>query len=121
VVAGVWQANISKLLHVSLPWPLHNGLLVKHAVLMLVACFAVEQLSGQTWRMFVTGVSGKVRLRLHYCLLLGEDGHTRTVATLVITRNWGLRDSGLGRCQRMSVAPSSWARDMQPATCSSWR
>ncbi len=54
--------NISKLLHVSLPWPLHDGLLIKHAVLIVVACFAVEQLSGQTWRMFVTGVSGKVGL-----------------------------------------------------------
>lgn len=58
--AGVWQINISKLLHMSLPWPLNNGLQIKHAVLIVVACFAVEQLSGQLWRLFVTGVSGQV-------------------------------------------------------------
>lgn len=57
---AVWQVNISKLLHFSLPWPLHDGLLVKHALLVVVACFAVEQASGQSWRMFVTGVSGKM-------------------------------------------------------------
>ncbi len=60
--AAVWQVNISRLLHLSLPWPLHDGLLVKHALLVVVACFAVEQASGQSWRMFVTGVSGKVSL-----------------------------------------------------------
>ena len=64
----MWQVNIGKLLHLSLPWPLHDGVLVKHALLVVVACFAVEQASGQSWRMFVTGVSGKVSLRAWYAV-----------------------------------------------------
>lgn len=59
--AGVWQLSVEKLSHRQLPWPLPHDLAVKHAVLIVVAGFALQQLSGQLWRVFVTGVSGQVR------------------------------------------------------------
>ena len=63
--AGVWQLRLERLLHVRLPAPLPHDLAVKHAVLLLVAGFAVQQLSGQLWRVFVSGVSGQVSLMRH--------------------------------------------------------
>ena len=57
----MWQLSLERL-HVRLPSPLPHDLMVKHAVLLLVAGFAVQQLSGQLWRMFVSGVSGQVSL-----------------------------------------------------------
>ena len=60
-LAGVWQWSLEQL-HVRLPSQLPQGLMVKHAVLLLVAGFALQQLSGQLWRVFVSGVSGQVSL-----------------------------------------------------------
>ncbi len=61
----MWQLGLEQLLHVRLPSPLPHDLAVKHAVLLLVAGFAVQQLSGQLWRVFVSGVSGQVSLMRH--------------------------------------------------------
>ena len=47
-------------MHARLPWPLPRGLALKHALLLVVSGFALQQLSGQLWRVFVTGVSGQV-------------------------------------------------------------
>jgi hypothetical protein len=53
--------KVSDLLHVTLPWPFTNDLWLSHAVLLLVDCFAIQQLSGQLWRVFLMGVSKQVR------------------------------------------------------------
>jgi hypothetical protein len=58
--AGIWELSVQKLLHARLPWPLPHDLALKHALLILVSTFALQQLSGQLWRVFVTGVSGQV-------------------------------------------------------------
>ena len=58
--AGIWELSVEKLLHMPLPWPLPHDLALKHALLTVVSGFAVQQLSGQLWRVFVTGVSGQV-------------------------------------------------------------
>ena len=60
LLAGVWGTNLLHSIHRPLPWPLQDGLLMRHAMLLAVFCCGVQQFSGQTWRIFVKGVSGQV-------------------------------------------------------------
>ena len=68
----MWQLGVGKLLHAQLPWPLPQGLALKHALLLVVSSFALQQLSGQLWRVFVTGVSGQVGLK-SICMLVNSS------------------------------------------------
>jgi hypothetical protein len=60
LLAGVWGTNLLHWIHRPLPWPLQDGLLMRHAMLLAVFCCGVQQFSGQTWRIFVKEVSGQV-------------------------------------------------------------
>ena len=53
-----------------LPWPLQDGLLLRHAMLLAVFCMGLQQFTGQMWRIFVKGMSGRVGLRLRLSALL---------------------------------------------------
>lgn len=57
----MWGINITQWIKAPLPWPIQDGLLLKHVLLLSVFCCGVQQFSGQMWRIFVKGMSGQVR------------------------------------------------------------
>lgn len=65
----MWSTNITQWIKAPLPWPLQNGLLLKHALLLAVFCCGVQQFTGQTWRIFVKGMSGQVGCQLAAAVL----------------------------------------------------
>ena len=58
--AGFWGINITQWIKAPLPWPIQEGLLLKHVLLLSVFCCGVQQFSGQMWRIFAKGMSGQV-------------------------------------------------------------
>ncbi len=58
--AGFWGINITQWIKAPLPWPIQDGLLLKHVLLLSVFCCGVQQFSGQMWRIFAKGMSGMV-------------------------------------------------------------
>ncbi|CAL5221609.1 g3829 [Coccomyxa viridis] len=55
---GFWGINITQWIKAPLPWPIQDGLLLKHVLLLSVFCCGVQQFSGQMWRIFAKGMSG---------------------------------------------------------------